>query len=67
MNGSNVLATGLRFPEGPVVLRDVPKADLVQAALHDLGERSQALARSQHEPQQEESALADETRVWGRR
>lgn len=49
----------------PVVLRDVPKADLVQSALHDLGERSQAAARAQQ--QQDDSAFADETRVWGRR
>jgi len=39
----------------------------VQSALHDLGESSQVAARAEHQRQQDESALADETRVWGRR
>lgn len=61
-SGDVVINSGL---ERPVVLRDVPKADLVQSALHDLSERSQvALPRRQ---QPEESALEVETRVWGRR
>jgi len=63
-SGDVVINSGL---ERPVVLRDVPKADLVQSALHDLGESSQVAARAEHQRQQDESALADETRVWGRR
>lgn len=60
-SGDVVINSGL---ERPVVLRDVPKADLVQSALHDLSERFQGAGRPQ---QTEESGLADETRIWGSR
>ena len=50
--------------EHPVVLRDVPDANLVQAALHDLMEASinPVAARRQHE-----QSSPDETTMWGRR
>jgi uncharacterized membrane protein YdbT with pleckstrin-like domain len=48
----------------PVVLHDVPKANLVQGALHDLMENSQNLVVKR---QQEQSALSDHTRVVGGR
>jgi uncharacterized membrane protein YdbT with pleckstrin-like domain len=51
--------------EKPVVLRDVPKAVLVQDALHDLMESSANLMASRR--QQDQSALPDETTVWGSR
>jgi uncharacterized membrane protein YdbT with pleckstrin-like domain len=47
-------------PDRRVVLRDVPKADLVQAALHDLIE-SNAVSAQQHPPD------PDETTIWGTR
>jgi membrane protein YdbS with pleckstrin-like domain len=50
--------------EHPVVLRDVPKANAVQSALHDLMENSQSLAMSRRI---ENSAFSDETTVWGSR
>jgi membrane protein YdbS with pleckstrin-like domain len=49
----------------PVELRDVPHADLVQDALHDLMEHSQNVV-SMHR-QQDESAVTDQTTVWGTR
>jgi uncharacterized membrane protein YdbT with pleckstrin-like domain len=51
--------------ENPIVLQDVPRADLVQSALHDLMEHSQNVIATRR--QQEESAVADETTVWGSR
>lgn len=53
----------------PVVLKDVPKANLVQGALHDLMENSQNLlnARRAQEQAQQQSALPDQTGVFGRR
>lgn len=60
-SGDVVINSGL---DRPVVLRDVPKADVVQGALHDLTERGHAVLAVQ---QQEDSALAEETRVWGQR
>jgi uncharacterized membrane protein YdbT with pleckstrin-like domain len=61
-SGDVLINTGL---DHPVVLRDVPGADLVQSALHDLMEHSQnpVAARRQHE----QSASADETTRWGTR
>lgn len=62
--------TGL---EHPVVLRDVPNADLVQSALHDLMEASlnPIAARRQQEQSRSEPAPSarpdDETQAWGRR
>ncbi|WP_167136808.1 PH domain-containing protein [Diaminobutyricimonas sp. TR449] len=54
--------TGL---EHPVVLKDVPRADLVQAALHDLMERSQNPIAARR--QEEQSRADDATAVWGNR
>jgi hypothetical protein len=48
----------------PVVLKDVPSADLVQAALHDLMEKSLNPIAARR--QAEESRASDETTVWGR-
>ncbi|PZQ89937.1 MAG: hypothetical protein DI534_07720 [Leifsonia xyli] len=54
--------TGL---ERPVVLRDVPGADLVQATLHDLMELSTNPVAARR--QQERSRPDDETTAFGRR
>ena len=51
--------------EQPVVLQDVPKADLVQSALHDLMEHSQNIVSTRR--QQDESAVPDQTAIWGSR
>lgn len=51
--------------ESPVVLVDVPKANLVQSALHDLMENNQNVIATRR--QQEDSAFSDETSVWGAR
>lgn len=51
--------------EHPVVLRDVPSADLVQAALHDLMEANQSMVAAHR--QQDASRPPDETTAWGRR
>ena len=50
--------------ERPVVLRDVPDANLVQAALHDLMERSLNPVAARR---QQEQSGGDETTMWGRR
>lgn len=50
--------------EHPVVLRDVPDADLVQEALHDLMEAgSTTIGRRRQQAQ----SASDETTMWGRR
>jgi membrane protein YdbS with pleckstrin-like domain len=49
--------------EHPVVLRDVPSADLVQAALHDLMEANQSMVATHR--QQDASRAPDETTAWG--
>ena len=49
----------------PVVLKDVPNADLVQAALHDLMEQSLNPVAARR--QQAQSAPSDETTRWGTR
>jgi uncharacterized membrane protein YdbT with pleckstrin-like domain len=59
-SGDVLINTGL---DHPVVLRDVPGADLVQAALHDLMELSQNPVAVRR--QQEQSAAPDETTAWG--
>jgi len=59
-SGDVLINTGL---DHPVVLRDVPSADLVQAALHDLMELSQNPVAARR--QQEQSAAPDETTAWG--
>ncbi|TFC79017.1 PH domain-containing protein [Cryobacterium cheniae] len=60
-SGDVLINAGL---EHPLVLKDVPDADLVQQVLHDLMESSRTLTGSHH---QEQSALADETARWGSR
>jgi membrane protein YdbS with pleckstrin-like domain len=50
--------------ERPVVLKDVPDADLVQAALHDLMEQS---LNSVAARRQQTQSSSDETTAWGRR
>lgn len=61
-SGDIRINTGL---EHPVVLRDVPGADLVQATLHDLFELSLNPVASRR--QQEQSRPSDETTVLGGR
>lgn len=61
-SGDIQINTGL---EHPVVLRDVPSADLVQAALSDLMEANQSMVAAHR--QQETSRPPDETTVWGTR
>lgn len=51
--------------EKPVVLHDVPKADTVQSALSELMEHSQNVVSTRR--QQDESAVTDQTAVWGSR
>jgi membrane protein YdbS with pleckstrin-like domain len=60
--GDVQINTGL---DHPVVLKDVPDADLVQAALHDLMEFSQNQVATHR--QQEGARPSDETTVWGTR
>ena len=59
-SGDVQINTGL---EHPVVLRDVPGADLVQAALHDLMEANQSMVAAHR--QQDASRTPDETSFWG--
>ncbi|MEJ1229355.1 MAG: hypothetical protein WDM88_00085 [Galbitalea sp.] len=47
----------------PVVLRDVPDANLVQAALHDLMEANQNLVGAYRQG----AVAADDTTVWSAR
>ena len=61
-SGDVLINTGL---DAPVVLRDVPSADLVQSVLHDLMERSLNPIAARR--QAEASAAADQTTVWGTR
>jgi uncharacterized membrane protein YdbT with pleckstrin-like domain len=61
-SGDVQINTGL---ERPVVLRDVPSADLVQAALHDLMEANQSMVAAHR--QQDASRPPDETSFWGTR
>lgn len=49
--------------EHPLVLKDVPNVTLVQRALQELMEESRTLMGTRR---QEQSALADESTVWGR-
>ena len=67
-SGNILINTGL---DHPVVLRDVPGADLVQAALHDLMEKSlnPIAARRQAEASRtgRSSVNSDETTAWGQR
>ncbi|MCU1550041.1 MAG: hypothetical protein JWR36_601 [Glaciihabitans sp.] len=61
-SGDIQINTGL---DHPVVLRDVPSADLVQEVLHDLMESSQNSVATRR--QQEASRPSDETTIWGTR
>lgn len=61
-SGDVLINTGL---DHPVMLRDVPDADLVQQALHDLMELSQNPVAARR--QQEQSTDNDETTKWGMR
>ncbi len=60
--GDILINTGL---EQPIVLRDVPSADLVQRTLHDLMEANQGFvaARRQHD----QATPGDHTVAWGQR
>lgn len=60
-SGDVLVNTGL---EHPVVLRDLPNADLVQSALHDLMENSLNPIAARR--QAEASRDSDETTAWGR-
>ena len=60
-SGDVEINTGL---ERPVILRDVPDADLVQAALHDLMENSVNPIAARRQRGQ---SVPDETTAWGRR
>lgn len=54
----------------PVVLRDVPKANLVQSALHDLMDNSQNLIATRRQQEQSahgQSVPSDQTGVWSSR
>ncbi len=51
--------------ERPVVLKDVPKPDLVQAALHELIEDAHAAYTERHRASQQ--AIDGDTVAWGRR
>jgi hypothetical protein len=59
-SGDVQINTGL---DRPVVLKDVPSADLVQAALHDLMEASQNSVAARR--QREQSSASDESTAWG--
>jgi uncharacterized membrane protein YdbT with pleckstrin-like domain len=61
-SGDVQINTGL---EHPVVLRDIPGADLVQAALHDLMEANQRMVAAHR--QQDAGRAPDETTAWGTR
>jgi len=61
-SGDVIINSGL---DRPVILRDVPDADLVQESLHDLMERNITQVASRR--QREQSAGDDETTMWGRR
>lgn len=61
-SGDVQINTGL---DHPVVLKDVPNADLVQGALHDLMERSINPIAARR--QAAESSAPDETIIWGER
>ncbi|MET4782107.1 PH domain-containing protein [Glaciihabitans sp. UYNi722] len=61
-SGNVLINTGL---DQPVVLKDVPSADLVQGALHDLMEKSLNPIAARR--QAEASRQSDETTAWGTR
>lgn len=59
-SGDVIINTGL---DRPIVLRDVPSANLVQSALHELMESSQNSVAARRQSQQ--SSPSDETTAWG--
>lgn len=61
-SGNILVNTGL---EQPILMRDVPGAYLVQAALHDLMEANQNPIAARR--QAEASRAPDETTAWGQR
>lgn len=61
-SGDVLINTGL---DRPVVLRDIPTADLVQGSLHDLMEKSLNPIAARR--QAEQSTPPDETTRWGTR
>ncbi len=61
-SGDVLINTGL---DRPVLLRDVPNADLVQGALHDLMENSLNPIAARR--QAEQSSVPDETLIWDQR
>jgi membrane protein YdbS with pleckstrin-like domain len=61
-SGDVQINTGL---DHPVILKDVPSANLVQAALHDLMENGQNPIAARR--QADASRPGDETTVWGTR
>ena len=66
-SGDVRINTGL---EHPVVLKDIPDADLVQSALHDLMEASLnpiAARRQQEQSRPAQPRPDDETQAWGSR
>lgn len=72
-SGTVLINSGL---EHPLVLKDVPGADLVQQVLHDLMERSQTLIGARRQEQAANpargstlatSAPEDQTAFWGQR
>ena len=67
-SGDVLINTGL---DHPVVLRDIPAADLVQSALHELMERSLNPIAARRQQEQSRPPMtgggADETGVWGSR
>jgi uncharacterized membrane protein YdbT with pleckstrin-like domain len=66
-SGDVLINTGL---DRPVVLRDIPAADLVQSALHELMERSLnpiAARRQQEQSLPRDDGGWDETGMWGSR
>ena len=64
-SGDVLINTGL---DRPVVLRDIPSADLVQSALHELMERSlNPIAARRQQEQSRPPEHGDETGVWGSR
>ncbi len=63
-SGDVLINTGL---EHPVALRDIPRADLVQSALHDLMEASLNPIAARRQQEQSRTSDPDETTVWGTR
>lgn len=60
-SGDVLINTGL---DRPVILHDIPSADLVQSALHELMERSLNPIAARR---QQEESRPDDTDVWGSR